>query len=788
MKRYLQVGLILFFALYLPKSALAQCDPAVNLSAVNGGGGAGINSVDLSWDPVTGADFYSVRYRIAGSMDTWSVKNLSGTSITISGLPSLTDYEWMILTICEPDWSEVSEFSALDFFTTGAGVECTAVTNLTAGNITDSSVDLSWTAGTGAIQYYIQYRIPSIQSWAEADYIFTLQPTGKTITGLVLGQDYEVRVRTICALDWSSISEYSSIISFSTDGCAIPVNLAATPSVFTADLSWDAIGGIVEYEVKWRESGSGVWNNTATPTVNSLTINGLTPSTDYEWIIRTVCQEVPLDLSDFSAIQMFTTQVGATCDTPTTLASTPAATMVDLTWDAMPSALEYELKYRISGGSVWTNSAFTGTNSATLINLNPTTNYEWIIRSVCTVDRLTNSAFSAVQNFTTLAGATCDFPTSLSSTPSSNTTILNWDAMPLALNYDIRWREQGSPSFTNSQITSSNTLVISSLNPLTTYEWIIKTLCSPDMTFDSPFSGIQSFTTTAGVVCVVPSNLASNPDVNTADLSWDALIGALSYEIKYRESGTLPYLNRVETSNTNATLVNLNPNQQYDWIIRTLCSVDGTNNSAYSAIQNFTTDPGATCETPSNLAATPTSNSATVSWDAVAAALEYEIKWREFGSVSWTKSTIIPAATSTVLNNLTASTTHEWIIRGYCSVDRVFKSNFSSIQTFTTSAGGMRILNENPEVAEELSIPEWTEERLDIYPNPTKGDLNIRFSSNNLNEKEIYIYNSVGKILSKLVLKPNQLNSFDLSGLASGVYMVKVMINKKPVVKRVILQ
>ena len=789
MKRYLQLALFLFFALFLTVETQAQCDAPVNLNDVVGGGGGGVNTVDLSWDAVTGADFYSVRYRVQGSMDPWSVKNVSTNMTTVSGLASSTTFEWKVLAVCEPDWSEVSEFSALDSFTTGVGASCTEVTDLAASNISDSSADLTWTPGTGAIQYYIQYRDIATQSWAEADFIFTFLPTGKTITGLTAGTDYEVRVRTICAPDWSSISEYSEIISFTTDGCIIPTNLVSTPDQFSADLSWDAVPGAVEYELRWRALGSMVWTNGKTVTGTTTSINNLTPSTDYEWIIRTVCSSAPFEASDYSAIQSFQTLAGTTCDTPVNLNSTPAAVSADLTWDAVASALEYEVKWRVSGGMIWTNTAFVSTNSATINNLDPLTNYEWIIRSVCTMDRLTNSDFSAIQNFMTIAGATCDVPTTLTATPAANSALLSWDAMPLALNYDVRWRVQGSPTYTNQQVTSNTNITINSLAASTTYEWIVKTLCSADESFDSDFSTVQTFTTLAGITCVVPGNLTANPDVNSADLSWDAVVGALNYEIKYRETGTTEYLKRVETSNTFATIINLQGGTGYDWIIRTLCSGDGSNDSPYSSVQNFTTDPGTTCDIPSNLGATPSSNSVTVTWDAVPAALEYELKWRPQGSPNWTNGKIIPATTSTNFNNLTASTTYEWIIRSFCSVDRVLKSDFSAVQMFTTTAGGGRVLNDiEAALNEERETPEATISDFSIYPNPSRGVLNIEFASDDFGSKDVLLYNSVGKIITKFEAEPNRVNTFQLNGVPSGVYLVKLMVNSKPIIKRVIVQ
>ena len=68
----------------------------------------------------------------------------------------------------------------------------------------------------------------------------------------------------------------------------------------------------------------------------------------------------------------------------------------------------------------------------------------------------------------------------------------------------------------------------------------------------------------------------------------------------------------------------------YEWQIRTSCSVDSSNVSAWSSSVLFTTP--AACANPTNtFTSNITSSSADLNWDAVPGAIGYKIKWKQTG-------------------------------------------------------------------------------------------------------------------------------------------------------------
>jgi hypothetical protein len=75
--------------------------------------------------------------------------------------------------------------------------------------ITTTSALVSWTAVTGAISYYIQYRVSGTGTWSNT----TSTTTSVTISGLTPGTLYEVQVQTVCSITSSSLFTGSSVFS-----------------------------------------------------------------------------------------------------------------------------------------------------------------------------------------------------------------------------------------------------------------------------------------------------------------------------------------------------------------------------------------------------------------------------------------------------------------------------------------------------------------------------------------------------------------------------------------------
>ena len=94
------------------------------------------------------------------------------------------------------------------------------------------------------------------------------------------------------------------------DNSTAPTNLAVnTVTPASASVSWDAIPSAT-YDIRYREVGSGSWNEITNITTNTYDITGLLENTDYEFQVATRCNTTA---SSYSISETFTTLSSVPC-------------------------------------------------------------------------------------------------------------------------------------------------------------------------------------------------------------------------------------------------------------------------------------------------------------------------------------------------------------------------------------------------------------------------------------------------------------------------------------------
>jgi hypothetical protein len=175
------------------------------------------------------------------------------------------------------------------------------------------------------------------------------------------------------------------------------------------------------------------------------------------------------------------------------------------------------------------------------------------------------------------------------------------------------------------------------------------------------------------------SNLtANNLQTNSANISWNAVLGAVSYSIRYRDITTSTW--QYATSIPNSTsLGGLIPATTYEFQIQVNCANSQT--SAYSNSVNFTT-AALPCSVPTGLNTSALSaNNATINWTLVSGALSYNLQYRATGAGTW--NSVNCPSNSYVLSALTANTSYDVEVQTVCNGSN--NSAYSNIFTFTTS-------------------------------------------------------------------------------------------------------
>jgi hypothetical protein len=134
-----------------------------------------------------------------------------------------------------------------------------------------------------------------------------------TIDAPVAGATYTITVSHKGTLSGSS-QAYSLIVTGvnvapPAPTCALPGSLTTSAiTANTATLNWGAVTGASSYDVRIRTVGSSTWTDFLGRTGTSLSLTGLTASTNYEWQIRTNCSG---SSSAYSASVNFTTSAAS---------------------------------------------------------------------------------------------------------------------------------------------------------------------------------------------------------------------------------------------------------------------------------------------------------------------------------------------------------------------------------------------------------------------------------------------------------------------------------------------
>ncbi|MCT2563246.1 endo-beta-N-acetylglucosaminidase H [Chryseobacterium herbae] len=188
------------------------------------------------------------------------------------------------------------------------------------------------------------------------------------------------------------------------DACDPPLGLEVTNTTGTsAKLNWTG-NASQTYNIDYKPASSTTWVNAATNlSGNNTIISGLTLNTEYDWRIQSNCS------ATIKSTYLFAPRFnsGSACGTPSGMKSESyLGTSTKLSWDAVATASSYNLQYKTSAATTWTDVPNIATNSYTLPALTENTNYVWKVQAVCggantsvySGESTFNSGFTPVQS------------------------------------------------------------------------------------------------------------------------------------------------------------------------------------------------------------------------------------------------------------------------------------------------------------------------------------------------------------------------------------------------------
>jgi len=198
--------------------------------------------------------------------------------------------------------------------------------------------------------------------------------------------------------------------------CSAPIGASVSNvSATKAKVDFDGLPeGAFRCVVWYRAVGETAYSQAGALGDNTrINLNGLTPSTEYEWKMRTRCGSETGDTSAFVSGPNFTTLDPCTesVDGVTVFAS---ANWVRLKWQEAPNAVSYRLRYKLRSGGVWKSKTIAAPTLTNRINsLLEATEYEYTLQAVCTNGVLSSQS----------AGT---FTTPLSTSRLSDGTATDW--------------------------------------------------------------------------------------------------------------------------------------------------------------------------------------------------------------------------------------------------------------------------------------------------------------------------------------------------------------------------
>jgi hypothetical protein len=167
-----------------------------------------------------------------------------------------------------------------------------------------------------------------------------------------------------------------------------------------------------------------------------------------------------------------------------------------MNWSAVTDAHHYDIRMRVQNSSSWTVALnYLYGTSKEKFGLTSATTYDWEIRSVCSFDNSSVSAWSSTESFTT--ASPCTTPTNADELNITNTTAdLVWDAVSGAWGYRVLYLQSGAAWSTNIKDTVvTNSIHITGLVSNSTYWWRVQSLCDSLCTNKSGWSSFQYFQT-----------------------------------------------------------------------------------------------------------------------------------------------------------------------------------------------------------------------------------------------------------------------------------------------------
>jgi fibronectin type 3 domain-containing protein len=589
--------------------ASATPEPPAPAAPTNLTATGGNSQVSLTWTASSGATSYSVyRGTAAGGESTTALAaGLTSAAYTDATAVKGTTYYYEVSANNAGGASGKSNEASA----TPALAAPSAPTNL-AATASNSQVSLTWTLSAGATAYSI-YRGTTAGGESSTALASGVTSTSYTDTTAANGTTYYYKVT---ATNGGGASGYSNEASAAPAlvAPAAPGGLSASPSNAQVSLSWSPSAWAASYNV-YRGTASGAESSTAIASgilTSTYTDTTTTNGTDYYYVVAAVNTAGASGYSNEASA----TPSASLPASPTGLSGSPGDGQVSLTWTAVAGAASYNVYQSTAGGALSLYQPGLTDPSFTDFGLTDGTAYTYAVTAV------NGNGESGYSNevVATPQPAVPAAPQYLSAAPGNGQISLYWAPDYEAASYSI-YRGTSAGGESTSPIATGITGDYYADNTVvndTTYYYVVT---ATNVSGTSGDSNETSAVPDASFLSA-PANLTVTPGDTVNSLAWNAVAGAVSYNIyqytddEYEVDG--PYA----TSST-ASFVDtgLTDGTTYYYIVT---AVDGSTEGAGSNEAQGTPEP-APPSAPTGLAAVVGNTQLSLTWNPVTGANTYNL-------------------------------------------------------------------------------------------------------------------------------------------------------------------
>jgi hypothetical protein len=277
-------------------------------------------------------------------------------------------------------------------------------------------------------------------------------------------------------------------------------------------------------------------------------------------------------------------------------------------------------------------------------------------------------------------------------------------------------------------------------------------------------SMVQSLAITTIInCCIPPATITQIPNANAGELSisWPILNGLNHYLVQWRKFGATAFFEDT-VSTSSKTITGLSVGSVYQIRARTLCGISQSDWTRKT--YNLISGGPVACENVVGLSVVgTTSNSVSLSWNAVVGASSYEIKYRQSGPGNL-EQRISSATNSITIIGLNNSSQYYFYVLSNCTNSLSLNWSFIAARTTQIAINGgtiSRLTNQNNFIS--------------IYPNPTKLFTNVVFENELTENTTMSLYSLDGKLVSTgIIAKGTKAKELNTAMLSAGMYFVRL--------------